>query len=129
MVVEPPRTASMRRDRSRAASRMALFLRRLLSHRSFLIGATLFSIIVLTALLAPSSRPTSPTGTISATCWRRPRPSTGWAPTAYGRDVLSRVIYGTRVSLRIGLSVVLLTGIFGRRSGCWPAMCAVSTTS
>ena len=28
---------------------------------------------------------------------------------AYGRDVLSRIIHGTRVSLRIGVVVVLLT--------------------
>ena len=30
-----------------------------------------------------------------------------------GRDILSRILLGTRVSMRVGATVVLLSGIFG----------------
>ena len=37
-----------------------------------------------------------------------------WKSTdGFGRDIASRIIYGTRVSLRIGLVVVVTTGILG----------------
>jgi peptide/nickel transport system permease protein len=35
----------------------------------------------------------------------------------FGRDILSRIIHGTRVSLRIGLMVVLATGVMGALLG------------
>ncbi len=35
----------------------------------------------------------------------------------FGRDILSRVLHGSRVSLLIGLLVVLLTGVFGTLIG------------
>jgi peptide/nickel transport system permease protein len=115
MVVEPStETASMRRSIARARRReWTLFLRRLLSHRSFAIGATLFSIIALTALLADFIAPYEPNRNNFRNLLAPPSAEHLLGTDAYGRDVLSRIIYGTRVSLRIGLVVVILTGIFG----------------
>jgi peptide/nickel transport system permease protein len=115
MVADPlSDTSSMRREIARARRReWALFLRRLLSHRSFAIGATLFGIIVLTALLADVIAPYEPNRNNFRNLLAPPSAEHLLGTDAYGRDVLSRIIYGTRVSLRIGLVVVVLTGVLG----------------
>ncbi len=87
--------------------------RRLLQHRSFVIGAALFTIVVVAALLADWIAPHAPNQ--SNFRYRLGAPNeTYWLGTdRSGRDVLSRVIHGGRVSLRIGLMVVLVTAFFG----------------
>lgn len=44
-------------------------------------------------------------------------PLTGWAPMPVGRDTLSRIIYGTRTSLEIGLIVVTIACCVGMTLG------------
>ncbi|QHM70080.1 ABC transporter permease [Mixta intestinalis] len=90
------------------------------------IGATLVVILVLTALLAPLLAPFDPNAqTISARLL--PPSATHWFGTdGFGRDLLSRVIYGTRptlllVSLILVLTIPvgLLVGIVAGYSGGW----------
>ena len=96
--------------------RLAL-LGRLFGHRSFLIGSVILGLFTLTALFADLIAPYGPTQ-INYRAMLAPPSAENWFGTdGYGRDVMSRVIYGTRVSLRIGLLVVLLTGIFGTLLG------------
>lgn len=93
------------------------FLRRLLAHRSFSIGAVILALFVLVAVLAPLLAPYGPTD-INYRAILSPPSALNWLGTdGYGRDILSRVIYGTRVSLRIGLVVVVTTGILGTLLG------------
>jgi len=99
--------ARARRRRRRA------FLRRLFGHPSFLIGFVILVLFALTALLADWLAPYGPTR-IHFRAILAPPSADHWLGTdGFGRDVLSRIIYGTRVSLRIGLFVVLFTGIIG----------------
>ncbi len=89
------------------------FLRRLVQHRSFLIGAVILALFILVAVFAPFLAPYGPTE-INYRAILAPPNATNWFGTdGYGRDIASRVIYGTRVSLRIGLVVVVTTGILG----------------
>jgi peptide/nickel transport system permease protein len=89
------------------------FLRRLAAHRSFLIGAVILALFVLVAAFAPLLAPYGPTE-INYRAILSPPTATNWFGTdGYGRDIASRVIWGTRVSLRIGLVVVVTTGILG----------------
>ncbi len=92
-------------------------LRRTLADRSALLGAVLVGLFVLVAVLAPLLAPHSPTaGNLTDI-----RPGVVPGPSArhlmgvdhQGRDVLSRVVYGARYSLVIGVVSVLLGVVVG----------------
>lgn len=76
------------------------------------IGAILLAALVLVAVLAP---------VIAADPFRqapinrmRPPSERWWFGTdQFGRDIFSRTIYGTRVSLTVGISVALFSSIIG----------------
>lgn len=88
-------------------------LRRLIRHRSFVIGATLFTIVVALALLADWIAPHPPNQSNFRYRFGEPNEIYWLGTDRSGRDVLSRVIYGSQVSLRIGLMVVIVTAFFG----------------
>jgi peptide/nickel transport system permease protein len=87
--------------------------RRLLNHRSFMVGATLFGAIVLMALLADLIAPHDPLRNNFRYRLGEPNDVHWLGTDRAGRDVLSRIIHGSQVSLRIGLMVVLITGACG----------------
>jgi peptide/nickel transport system permease protein len=89
------------------------FVRSLLRHRSFTIGAGLFLTIVLLAVVADLVAPYDPNENNFRNLLAPPSAEHWFGTDAYGRDIFSRVIYGTRVSLRIGLTVAVLSGILG----------------
>ncbi len=92
-------------------------LRRFLSNRSFVIGAVLFFTVVAIALLAGVIAPFDPLKNNFRYRLGAPN-ATHWLGTDnFGRDILSRVLHGSRVSLLIGLLVVVFTGFFGTLIG------------
>ena len=91
--------------------------RRLRRHRLFTTGLILFGLVVLMALAAGLLAPHSPNQNNFRYRLGAPTKVYLLGTDGFGRDVLSRVIYGARVSLRIGLMVVLLNGILGTLIG------------
>lgn len=92
-------------------------LARLFHHRSFLIGCALVFAIVLVAGFADLIAPFDPLKS-NVRARLRPPDSTYWFGTDhFGRDILSRVIYGSRISLTIGAWTVVVTGFFGTLIG------------
>ncbi|MCF5723550.1 ABC transporter permease [Pseudomonas syringae] len=81
------------------------------------IGIALLLLILLTAILAPWLAPHDPLQQNIA--YRLEPPSAEfWLGTdTYGRDVLSRLIYGTRVSLLVGFVAVLIAMLIGSSLG------------
>ena len=83
------------------------------------IGVILILILILTAVFAPLIAPHDPTAQslrarLKPPAWFEKGSMTHILGTDHlGRDVLSRVIYGSRVSLLVGAGVVLLAGTFG----------------
>lgn len=94
-------------------SARATFARRLFANRSFTIGLALVGLIALLALLADVIAPFDPLkGSFRE---RMVAPSlVHWMGTDhFGRDILSRVLHGARISLQIGLMVAIVTGVAG----------------
>ncbi len=87
--------------------------RRLANHRSFLVGAGLFGTVVLVALLADAIAPHDPLRNNFRYRFGVPNDVHWLGTDRAGRDVLSRILHGSRVSLRIGLMVVVITGVCG----------------
>jgi peptide/nickel transport system permease protein len=89
-------------------------MRRLVSGWNGRVGLAIITIVVLVGVLAPIVDPYDPT-TDSDLANARLEPS--WehpfGTDRLGRDMFRRVIHGTRVSLMIGLVVVIFTGSVG----------------
>src|SRR5258706_8256730 len=92
-------------------------LRKLARHRSFRIGLAIVVVLALAAALGPLLTGFDPTA-MRVRLRFRPPSSQNWLGTdAYGRDVLTRVLHGARLSMLIGLSVAVLSGAVGTLIG------------
>ena len=101
----------------------ALMRRRAFSHYGFIIGGGFLAFIVVIALAAPLIAPHDPYDQNLAQrlippiwqekgSWEYPLGTDG-----YGRGYLSRTMYGAQVSLLIGLTVMLISGVIGTAMG------------
>ncbi len=90
--------------------------RRMKKSKFFVIGSVLVIFIVLASLFAKNIAPFDP---LTQNLRNRLKAPTGeWSNNifgadAMGRDILSRLLIGSQVSLQISISVVLLTAIIG----------------
>ena len=101
----------------RARSPTAEAFSRLLHHRSFLIGAALVLFIASVAVFADLVAPFDPLRN-NVRARLRPPDETYWFGTDhYGRDILTRMLYGARISLTIGAWTAVVTGVFGTLIG------------
>jgi peptide/nickel transport system permease protein len=81
------------------------------------IGGALLLTLVLIGIFAPYLWTVDPTALAPAKRTRPPSADYWFGTDALGRDVYSRVLYGTRVSLTVGLSVALLATLAGLAIG------------
>src|SRR5581483_8163339 len=70
-------------------------------------------VFVLAAIFAPFVSPYPPLLYHPAVATQGPSLAHPLGTDSLGRDQLSRVIYGTRISLSVGLITILLGGVFG----------------
>ena len=91
----------------------ASFFRRLLLNRSFTIGAALVGLVLLLALLAGYIAPFDPLKGNFRARMMAPNPQHWMGTDQFGRDILSRVLHGARISLQIGFMVALITAASG----------------
>jgi peptide/nickel transport system permease protein len=99
-------------DELESPSRRAL--RRLMKRKGAVVGLIVVAMFILLALFAPLIAPYDPIAT-SWTLVRKPPSALHWFGTDdLGRDVLARVIYGTRASLLAGaisVGIALCVGV------------------
>src|SRR3982074_2693814 len=106
-----------------ALSPRRIALQRALRHTSLWIGGGILLVIALAALLAPVLTPHDPTfqdlgRRLIPPVWDA-RGSWGnpLGTAQLGRDSLARLIYGGRISLLIGFTSVVISGIIGTALG------------
>src|SRR5215510_12904583 len=87
--------------------------RRLLRSTSALIGGAVLLAVVLAALLAPQISPYDPIKTNQRTSLEAPSPEHPFGTDRFGRDLLSRVLWGGRLSLPVGFVAVLIAAVAG----------------
>jgi peptide/nickel transport system permease protein len=81
-------------------------LRRFLRHRLAVLGALILALMAVAGIAAPVLAPYDPTA-IDLTKISQPPDAEHWLGTdRVGRDILSRVIYGARISLAVGVFAV-----------------------
>jgi peptide/nickel transport system permease protein len=106
---------------------MADALRPLLRNRLVLFGTGLILLVVLLAIFADVVAPYDPTEMKMVDALRRPSAPHPFGTDRFGRDVLSRTIYGSRIALGVALSSIALAflvgaalGLIGGYAGGWP---------
>ncbi|MBN9063732.1 MAG: ABC transporter permease [Rhizobiales bacterium] len=77
------------------------------------VGAILLALLVAVAIFAPFLGTTDPAALMPARRARVPSAANWFGTDLLGRDLYSRVIYGTRVSLMVGFSVAFIATAIG----------------
>ena len=95
-------------------SAVATYIRR---HPTVVIGGTLLGLMLAVAVFAPFLGTTDPTALSPAHRLRWPSAEYWFGSDMLGRDIYSRTIYGSRVSLTVGISVALLSTGLGLAIG------------
>ncbi|HUF85958.1 MAG TPA: ABC transporter permease [Thermohalobaculum sp.] len=103
----------------------ALMRGRIFGHAGLLIGGAVLVTIFLMALLAPYVAPHDPYDQVLSRKLIPPvwfdDPKTTWehilGTDHLGRDYFSRLLYGARISLLIGFSAMLISGVIGTTIG------------
>src|SRR5919206_509292 len=98
-------------------SRWQDFRRVFFSNRLALFGTAVMSIFILMAVFAPLIAPYSPLQQDLASKFAPPSRAHLMGQDELGRDILSRVIYGARISLTAGLAAVAVATAVGTLVG------------
>jgi peptide/nickel transport system permease protein len=98
-------------------SRRQDFLRAFFSNRLAIFGTAVLGVFVLMAVFAPYLAPYNPLQQHLPQKFAGPSLAHPFGQDELGRDILSRVIYGARISLTAGLAAVALATVVGTLVG------------
>jgi peptide/nickel transport system permease protein len=90
-----------------------------MQNRPALVGGCILTIIVLAALAAPLVAPADPSRIVLGAGESPPGFGHVFGTDRLGRDVFSRIIWGARVSLDVGLFAASLGSLIGILLGAW----------
>jgi len=94
-------------------SRLAVVFKQFKEHKIAMVGAVLILFLAFIAIFAPHIAPHDPIEINLKERLLAPNMEYPLGTDNLGRCMLSRIIYGTRVSLRIGIMVVGITSALG----------------
>lgn len=88
-------------------------VKQLIRHSLARVGLILLLIFFVTALFAPYLAPEEPSEQDLVNSLESPNADAWFGTDSFGRDVFSRVIHGSRISVYVGLSIVTYSLILG----------------
>jgi len=94
-------------------SRFREFIARFMASSSAMIGLCLLIVMVFCAVFAPVLAPYDPYASDLPNSLQAPSVAHLLGTDELGRDILSRILYGARISLLVGVEAVTLALIFG----------------
>ncbi len=94
----------------KARGKVAMFIHR---YPTIVIGGVLLALVLGMAIFAPFLWTVDPTALAPAKRTRPPSELYWFGTDMLGRDIYSRVIFGTRVSLMVGFAVAALSSVVG----------------
>src|SRR5678816_3744576 len=86
-------------------------------NRLTIIGLVIVAVLVLVALFAPWIAPYDITATNLAMRYLPPSAQHWFGTDSTGRDIFSRVVFGARISLQVGIVVVAVSAVIGTLLG------------
>ena len=93
---------------------MKRLFKKIRQRTNLVLGSTIMLALIGTAVFAPLLAPTHPYKDADLMVAEEPPSGQFWFGTdSHGRDILSRVIYGSRISLSIGLITQLVNSMIG----------------
>jgi peptide/nickel transport system permease protein len=91
--------------------------RRFKKHRMGVVGIVVLGVLLFVGIFAPYISPKDPYQMDFGSALSAPSLTHPFGTDHMGRDLLSRVIYGTRISLAVGLGSVIIAAIIGGLAG------------
>jgi peptide/nickel transport system permease protein len=88
-------------------------VRRLLANRGAAVGGVIFLLIIIVAIIAPLLAPFDPIKLNVVDSLQGPSGRHWLGTDQFGRDILSRIIYGSRISVAMGLVAVTISVVGG----------------
>ncbi|MDR4888148.1 ABC transporter permease [Fredinandcohnia sp. QZ13] len=90
-----------------------LMVKRFFSNKLMVIGSAIFVVLILVSLIGPSLMSFDPYEMKVAQRLQAPGAEHLLGTDEYGRDLLTRIVYGARVSIGVGLAVTVISSILG----------------
>ncbi|MFB7641067.1 ABC transporter permease [Peribacillus butanolivorans] len=101
--------------------RQSILLRRYFSNRLVVTGSVIILVLSLISIFAPLITVYTPYDMIVTARLSPPSAEHFFGTDNFGRDIFSRVVYGTRVSMTVGLTVAMITLVIGAVIGLYSA--------
>lgn len=89
------------------------FVRKALRNKSFMVGLAMVVLVILVAILAPVLTPYDLDTMQMENSLLKPSAEHLFGTDQYGRDLMTRIFYGTRISLIVGVTSVVVSMIIG----------------
>lgn len=94
-----------------------IFIKHLLSKKVMIFSGLVITTLIILIVITPILAKYSPIATDPVNRMRPPDGEHWFGTDTLGRDVFSRVLYGARISMQVGILVALVSGVIGTLIG------------